>query len=88
MHFVQFPMTSQVMSQNVSRILERGERLDNLDQQSQALQESAQVFSHTGQRVQRAFWLRHIKWTVVFVIVMLLLAVILLLTVLKLIKVI
>jgi hypothetical protein len=28
------------MSQNVSRILDRGERLDTLDQQSQALQES------------------------------------------------
>ena len=39
-------LSLQVMSQNMTRILDRGERLENLDQQSQALQESVCLLSY------------------------------------------
>uniref|UniRef100_A0A183CEN1 V-SNARE coiled-coil homology domain-containing protein n=1 Tax=Globodera pallida TaxID=36090 RepID=A0A183CEN1_GLOPA len=56
----------EVMSQNVNRILERGERLEHLDNRSQALQESSQSFTHTSHRVQRFMCVQSMKWTIIF----------------------
>uniref|UniRef100_A0A914I837 V-SNARE coiled-coil homology domain-containing protein n=1 Tax=Globodera rostochiensis TaxID=31243 RepID=A0A914I837_GLORO len=75
-----------VMAQNVNRVLERGERLEHLDNRSQALQESSQSFTHTSHRVQRFMCMQSMKWTIIFGVflsVMLLLGVLTLLRIFK-----
>ncbi|KAI6181357.1 V-SNARE coiled-coil-like proteiny domain-containing protein [Aphelenchoides besseyi] len=54
-----------VMSENVMRVMERGERLDNLDTRAAALQQSSETFRTTARRVQRNFCLKNLKWTII-----------------------
>ncbi|KAL3123430.1 hypothetical protein niasHT_004602 [Heterodera trifolii] len=72
-----------VMSQNVERILERGERLDQLDNRSQALHESSQSFTHTSQRVQRRMCLQSMKWSIIFGLFLCVMLLLLVLTILR-----
>ncbi|XP_072521193.1 vesicle-associated membrane protein 8 isoform X1 [Salminus brasiliensis] len=71
-----------IMTQNVDRILARGERLDDLMDKSRDLQTGAQNFKHTSQKVARAFWCKNVKliMVIVVVVVVILLIIILLAT--------
>ncbi|KAI6239632.1 V-SNARE coiled-coil-like proteiny domain-containing protein [Aphelenchoides fujianensis] len=62
-----------VMSQNVLRVMERGDRLDNLDTRAAALQQSSATFQTTARRVQRNFCLQNLKWTIILGVVVTLL---------------
>uniref|UniRef100_A0A915N1T5 V-SNARE coiled-coil homology domain-containing protein n=2 Tax=Meloidogyne javanica TaxID=6303 RepID=A0A915N1T5_MELJA len=64
---------TSVMSENMTRIMDRGGRLDSLEQQSDALQESAHTFTQTGQQLRRTMWLRNLKWTIIFVAILVIL---------------
>ncbi|GAA6073548.1 vesicle-associated membrane protein 8 isoform X1 [Tachysurus ichikawai] len=57
-----------IMTQNVERILARGERLDDLMDKSEDLQAGAQNFKHTSQKVARAYWWKNVKLIVVMVV--------------------
>ncbi|KAG7318607.1 hypothetical protein KOW79_018362 [Hemibagrus wyckioides] len=57
-----------IMTQNVDRILARGERLDDLMDKSEDLQAGAQNFKHTSQKVARAYWWKNVKLIVVMVV--------------------
>lgn len=60
-----------IMTQNVDRILARGERLDDLMGKSEDLQAGAQNFKHTSQKVARAYWWKNVKLIVVIVVIVL-----------------
>ncbi|KAM6930809.1 vesicle-associated membrane protein 8 [Xenentodon cancila] len=58
-----------IMTQNVDRILARGERLDDLMGKSEDLQAGAQHFKQTSQKVARSYWWKNVKIIVIIVVV-------------------
>uniref|UniRef100_A0AC34QKE0 V-SNARE coiled-coil homology domain-containing protein n=1 Tax=Panagrolaimus sp. JU765 TaxID=591449 RepID=A0AC34QKE0_9BILA len=61
-----------IMSDNVVRIMERGERLDDLDTRTEALHASSQNFQTTARQVHRKMWFKNLKWTIIMGVVILL----------------
>ncbi|CAD5227027.1 unnamed protein product [Bursaphelenchus xylophilus] len=72
-----------VMSDNVARVLERGDRLENLDTRAEALQQSSQTFKTTAHRVQRNMCMRNLKWTIILGVVSVILLLIVIFLVLR-----
>ncbi|XP_044054044.1 vesicle-associated membrane protein 8 [Siniperca chuatsi] len=68
-----------IMTQNVDRILARGERLDDLMDKSEGLQAGAQHFKQTSQKVARSYWWKNVKLIVVIVVVVLIIVLIIIL---------
>lgn len=68
-----------IMTQNVDRILARGERLDDLMGKSEDLQAGAQNFKQTSQKVARTYWWKNVKMVVVIVVVVLIIVLIIIL---------
>uniref|UniRef100_A0A7E4UN51 V-SNARE coiled-coil homology domain-containing protein n=1 Tax=Panagrellus redivivus TaxID=6233 RepID=A0A7E4UN51_PANRE len=60
-----------IMAENVVRIMERGERLDDIDSRTEALHNSAQSFQQNANRVQRHMCLKNLKWSIFLAIVVL-----------------
>lgn len=57
-----------VMTENVQRIIERGERLDDMEQRTDALAQSSESFKSSARRVQRKFCQQNAKWTVITIV--------------------
>ncbi|KAF7649072.1 hypothetical protein LDENG_00147900 [Lucifuga dentata] len=68
-----------IMTQNVDRILARGERLDDLMGKSEDLQAGAQHFKQTSQKVARSYWWKNVKLVVVIVVIILIIVLIIIL---------
>ncbi|XP_034026948.1 vesicle-associated membrane protein 8 [Thalassophryne amazonica] len=68
-----------VMTQNVDRILARGERLDDLMGKSEDLQAGAQNFKQTSHKVARSYWWKNVKLIVVIVVIVLIIILIIIL---------
>ncbi|XP_029296366.1 vesicle-associated membrane protein 8 [Cottoperca gobio] len=68
-----------IMTQNVDRILARGERLDDLMGKSEDLQAGAQNFKQTSQKVARTYWWKNVKLVVLIVVVVLIIVLIIIL---------
>ncbi|XP_036453799.1 vesicle-associated membrane protein 8 isoform X2 [Colossoma macropomum] len=68
-----------IMTQNVDRILARGERLDDLMDKSEDLQAGAQNFKQTSQKVARAYWWKNVKLILVIVVVVVIIVLIIVL---------
>ncbi|XP_034006747.1 vesicle-associated membrane protein 8 [Trematomus bernacchii] len=68
-----------IMTQNVDRILARGERLDDLMGKSEDLQTGAQHFKQTSVKVARTYWWKNVKLVVVIVVVVLIIVLIIVL---------
>ncbi|KAG7480805.1 hypothetical protein MATL_G00060350 [Megalops atlanticus] len=68
-----------IMTQNVDRILARGERLDDLMGKTEDLQAGAQNFKHTSQKVARSYWWKNVKLVVVIVVIVLIIVLIIVL---------
>ncbi|XP_069022269.1 vesicle-associated membrane protein 8-like [Embiotoca jacksoni] len=68
-----------IMTQNVDRILARGERLDDLMGKSEDLQAGAQHFKQTSQKVARTYWWKNVKMIVLIVVVVLIIVLIIVL---------
>uniref|UniRef100_A0A915DRL9 V-SNARE coiled-coil homology domain-containing protein n=1 Tax=Ditylenchus dipsaci TaxID=166011 RepID=A0A915DRL9_9BILA len=62
---VQVDDIRSVMSDNVLKILERGERLQNLDSRADALHASSQEFQTTARRMQNKMWWDNMKWVLI-----------------------
>uniref|UniRef100_F6YR57 Vesicle-associated membrane protein 8 n=1 Tax=Equus caballus TaxID=9796 RepID=F6YR57_HORSE len=65
-----------IMTQNVERILARGENLDHLRNKTEDLEATSEHFKTTSQKVARKFWWKNVKMIVlicviVFIIVLL-----------------
>ncbi|XP_076006915.1 vesicle-associated membrane protein 8 isoform X2 [Genypterus blacodes] len=68
-----------IMTENVDRILARGERLDDLMEKSEDLQSGAQHFKQTTQKVARSYWWKNVKLVVIIVVVVLIIILIIIL---------
>ncbi|KAE9553495.1 hypothetical protein FO519_003287 [Halicephalobus sp. NKZ332] len=69
-----------IMTDNVVRIMERGDRLEDLDSRTEALHASSQTFQTTARQVQRKMCLKSLKWTIILgVVVFLVIALIVIL---------
>jgi t-SNARE complex subunit (syntaxin) len=66
-----------VMKDNVNRVLERGDRLADLDERADALQFGAHQFQATAKKVKRKYWWKNLKmWIIIGVIVLVIIAII------------
>ncbi|KAK0405626.1 hypothetical protein QR680_018095 [Steinernema hermaphroditum] len=72
-----------VMSTNVERILERGERLENLDHRTEQLSQSAESFKTSARRVQRHMCRKNLKWTIICIVGAILLITVIILIILS-----
>lgn len=71
-----------VMKDNVNRVLERGDRLADLDERADALQFGAHQFQATAKKVKRKYWWKNLKmWILIGVIVAVVITVIVVSTV-------
>ncbi|XP_053182217.1 vesicle-associated membrane protein 8 [Scomber japonicus] len=68
-----------IMTQNVDRILARGERLDDLMGKSEDLQAGAQHFKQTSQKVARSYWWKNVKLIVLIVVIVLIIVLVIVL---------
>ncbi|CAL1527435.1 unnamed protein product [Lymnaea stagnalis] len=71
-----------VMTQNIEKVLQRGERLEDLMDKSEELEAGASSFQKTARKIQKRYWWRNKKMTlilacVVFVILFIILMIIL-----------
>lgn len=58
-----------IMSQNVDRILARGENLDNLRNKTEDLEASSEHFKTTSQKVARKYWWKNAKMIAIICVV-------------------
>lgn len=54
-----------ILKDNINKVLERGERLDDLIGQTEDLQASADSFKRTSTQVARKYWWKNIKFMIV-----------------------
>ncbi|XP_069497344.1 vesicle-associated membrane protein 4 isoform X1 [Ambystoma mexicanum] len=62
-----------VMQENITKVIERGERLDELQDKSESLSDNATVFSSRSKSLRRQMWWRECKMKVIVVTVVILL---------------
>uniref|UniRef100_A0A0R3RNJ3 V-SNARE coiled-coil homology domain-containing protein n=1 Tax=Elaeophora elaphi TaxID=1147741 RepID=A0A0R3RNJ3_9BILA len=55
----------EVMNDNMQRVLERGEQLENIEGRTEALTQSSQNFQWTARRVHRRMCVKNGKWTII-----------------------
>uniref|UniRef100_A0AAF5DMA2 Autophagy-related protein 101 n=1 Tax=Strongyloides stercoralis TaxID=6248 RepID=A0AAF5DMA2_STRER len=60
---------TDVMSQNIRKILEREERLENAEARTANLIESSDQFRIAARSVSRQYWWKNVKWTIIMYIV-------------------
>ncbi|KAE8618892.1 hypothetical protein XENTR_v10009535 [Xenopus tropicalis] len=58
-----------IMSQNVERILARGENLDHLRNKTEDLEASSEHFKTTSQKVARKYWWKNAKMIAIICVV-------------------
>jgi len=69
--------TRQIMSTNIDKVLERGERLDDVMDKSEAMKNTADAFRKKGKELRRKMWWQNTKMKIIIAAVVLLLIVIL-----------
>jgi len=58
-----------VMRENIEKVLERGDRLDTLQEKSESMATSADYFSATSKRLRKAIWWRDMKMKILLGVV-------------------
>jgi len=58
-----------VMTQNIDKILKRGDRLEDLVDKTTELETTAIQFNHTAKKVKRKMWWKNTKMTLILVVV-------------------
>uniref|UniRef100_A0AC35U7A3 V-SNARE coiled-coil homology domain-containing protein n=1 Tax=Rhabditophanes sp. KR3021 TaxID=114890 RepID=A0AC35U7A3_9BILA len=71
-----------VMNDNIRQIIERGERLEDVENRANNLSASSQTFQMSARSVQRKMWWKNIKWTFIMIVVITLVAIAILLLIL------
>lgn len=56
------------MKTNVEKVLERDQKLSELDDRADALQQGASQFEQQAGKLKRKFWLQNLKVSVIFLI--------------------
>ena len=62
------------MSDNIDRVLQRGERLDDVAAKSEAMRGQAAAFRAKGRALRRQLWWQNARWTAALIAVALLVA--------------
>ncbi|CAI5448379.1 unnamed protein product [Caenorhabditis angaria] len=78
----QVDSVKKIMVENVERILERGERLDNIERRTEHLQATSTNFKMNARKVKRKFCMLNAKWTCITIFVILIVFIICLLIIL------
>ena len=60
------------MTQNIEKVLERGEKIEILVDKTEELSSTADSFQKSSTRLKRSLWWQDKKWTIVIVIVVVL----------------
>ncbi|XP_043917083.1 vesicle-associated membrane protein 8-like [Protopterus annectens] len=58
-----------IMTQNIDRVLERGERLDDLIVKTDDLQATAESFQKTSTKIARKMWWKNTKMIIIIVVI-------------------
>uniref|UniRef100_A0A8C5D2E6 V-SNARE coiled-coil homology domain-containing protein n=1 Tax=Gouania willdenowi TaxID=441366 RepID=A0A8C5D2E6_GOUWI len=58
-----------VMQENISKVIERGERLDDLQDKSESLSDNASAFSSRAKQLHRRMWWRDMKMKMIIALV-------------------
>merc|ERR1712142_1202188 len=64
-----------IMRTNVEKVLERDQKLSQLDERADALQNGASQFEKQAGKLKNKFWLQNMKWIVIAVLVILVLVI-------------
>ncbi|XP_040914446.1 vesicle-associated membrane protein 8 isoform X2 [Toxotes jaculatrix] len=59
-----------ILKDNINKVLERGERLDDLIGKTDDLQASADSFQRTSKQVARKYWWKNIKMMIIIGIIL------------------
>ncbi|XP_042561999.1 vesicle-associated membrane protein 4 isoform X1 [Clupea harengus] len=62
-----------VMQENISKVIERGERLDDLQDKSESLSDNASAFSSRSKQLHRRMWWRDVKMKAIIALVVVIL---------------
>ncbi|KAM8828309.1 vesicle-associated membrane protein 8 isoform 1-T1 [Spinachia spinachia] len=68
-----------ILKDNISKVLERGERLDDLIGKTDDLQASADSFQKTSTRVARKYWWKNVKMMIIIGVVVLIIVILIIL---------
>ncbi|XP_062869854.1 vesicle-associated membrane protein 8 [Trichomycterus rosablanca] len=68
-----------ILKDNINKVLERGERLDDLIEKTDDLQATADSFQKTTVRVARKYWWRNTKMMIIIGVVVLVIVVLIIL---------
>ncbi|XP_040849531.1 vesicle-associated membrane protein 8 [Ochotona curzoniae] len=68
-----------IMTQNVERILARGENLDQLRNKTEDLEATSEHFKTTSQKVARKFWWKNMKMIIIICVIVFILVLIIVL---------
>uniref|UniRef100_A0A8C5BMD7 Vesicle-associated membrane protein 4 n=1 Tax=Gadus morhua TaxID=8049 RepID=A0A8C5BMD7_GADMO len=58
-----------VMQENISKVIERGERLEDLQDKSESLSDNASAFSSRAKQLHRRMWWRDMKMKIIISLV-------------------
>ncbi|KAI1892025.1 hypothetical protein AGOR_G00149740 [Albula goreensis] len=70
-----------VMQENISKVIERGERLDDLQDKSESLSDNASAFSSRAKHLHRRMWWRDMKMKAIIALVVVILLLIIIIPV-------
>lgn len=68
-----------ILKDNINKVLERGDRLDDLIGKTGDLQASADSFQRTSTRVARKYWWKNIKMMIIIGVIVLIIVILIIL---------
>ncbi|KAM7368646.1 hypothetical protein PAMP_012962 [Pampus punctatissimus] len=68
-----------ILKDNINKVLERGDRLDDLIGKTDDLQASADSFQRTSTRVARKYWWQNIKMMIIIGVIVLIIIILIIL---------
>ncbi|XP_041915067.1 vesicle-associated membrane protein 8 isoform X2 [Alosa sapidissima] len=68
-----------ILKDNINKVLERGERLDDLIDKTDDLQATADSFQKTSTRVARKYWWKNIKMMIIIGVIVVIIIVLIIL---------
>lgn len=70
--FIQVDEVKDIMTQNIEKVLDRGEKIEILVDKTEELTHTAESFQKSSTQLKRSLWWKDKKWTIVIVLVVLL----------------
>ena len=58
-----------IMQQNIDKVVQRGENLQNLESKSEGLEHSSHMFQKKAHKVERKMWWKSKKYTIILIVI-------------------